>query len=155
MQIKIIKGNLCHITDCEDALINSELGRKYFSLEGSAKRALENGFKNDEIYVAIDADNNCVGFVWFILNGAFHAFPYLHIISVKENYRNLGIGKKLLEFYEDISFKNRNKVFLVVADFNEDAKRLYERLGYKEVGIIPSLYREGITEHLMMKLRNN
>jgi ribosomal protein S18 acetylase RimI-like enzyme len=44
-------------------------------------------------------------------------------------------------------------VFLVVADFNPEAKRLYERVGYIEVGAIPNLYREGMTEYLMMKSR--
>jgi len=28
-----------------------------------------------------------------------------------------------------------------------------ESIGYIEVGAIPGLYKEGITEHLMMKLR--
>lgn len=32
---------------------------------------------------------------------------------------------------------------------------LYKKVGYIEVGIIPSLYREGITEYLMIKLRDN
>jgi ribosomal protein S18 acetylase RimI-like enzyme len=41
--------------------------------------------------------------------------------------------------------------FLVVADFNPDAKRLYERLGYQQVGVLPGLYKEGVTEYLMMK----
>ena len=41
----------------------------------------------------------------------------------------------------------------LVADFNPDAKILYEKIGYMEIGIIPGLYREGITEYLMMKLR--
>lgn len=30
---------------------------------------------------------------------------------------------------------------------------LYKRIGHIEVGAIPNLYRDGITEHLMMKLR--
>jgi ribosomal protein S18 acetylase RimI-like enzyme len=47
----------------------------------------------------------------------------------------------------------RDLLFLVVADFNPDAKILYEKIGYIQVGTIPSLYREGITEHLMMKSR--
>ncbi|WP_242960832.1 GNAT family N-acetyltransferase [Clostridium peptidivorans] len=98
-------------------------------------------------------NNNCRGFIWFILDGIFHSFPYLHIIAVKEESRKHGIGKKLLKFFEDICFKDYTKLFLVVADFNPDAKILYERIGYIEVGSIPNLYREGITEYLMMKLR--
>jgi len=84
----------------------------------------------------------------------FHSFPYIYIISVKEESRNQGVGKELLKFVEKSSFKEYSKLFLVVADFNPEAKRLYERIGYSEIGYIPNLYREGITECLMMKVRN-
>ncbi|WP_337993002.1 GNAT family N-acetyltransferase [Clostridium sp. 'White wine YQ'] len=153
--MEVVKGNCDYLKDCEEALVNSELGKRYFSKLGSARKALEDGFKKEEIYIAIDNDNNCRGFIWFILNGVFHSFPYLHIIAVKEDSRNLGIGKMLLQFFEDTCFKDYSKLFLVVADFNPDAKRLYEKIGYIEVGAIPSLYRDGITEHLMMKTRKS
>jgi ribosomal protein S18 acetylase RimI-like enzyme len=155
MNIIIRKGNKDYINDCEEALSNSELGRRYFSSSGSARMALEEGFEKEEIYVAIDSKQNCKGFMWFIPNGIFHSFPYLHIIAVKQECRGQGVGKKLLSFFENVCFKNYAKLFLVVADFNPDAKRLYESIGYTEVGIIPNLYREGITEHLMMKLKDN
>ena len=48
-------------------------------------------------------------------------------------------------------FVKANKIILVVADFNLDGKRFYEKIGYHQVGEIPSLYRKGITEYLMMK----
>lgn len=48
-------------------------------------------------------------------------------------------------------FQDSSKVFLVVADFYPDAKRLYESLGYQQVGILPGLYKEGVAEYLMMK----
>ena len=153
MEIKIVKGSVEYIKDCEEALVNSELGKRYFSKEGSARKAIEEGFDKEEIYIAVDAKYNCVGFIWFILNGIFHSFPYLHIIAVKEENRSSGIGKKLLKFFEDTCFKKSTKLFLVVADFNPDAKMLYERIGYIEVGSIRNLYREGIAECLMMKLR--
>jgi len=38
----------------------------------------------------------------------------------------------------------------LVADFNAEAQRLYEQVGYKQVGVILNLYKEG-AEHLMMK----
>ncbi len=153
MEITIVQGSIENINDCEDALLNSELGRRYFSKKGSARNALEKGFAKKEIYIAMDINQNCIGFIWFILDGIFHSFPYLHIIAVKQESRNQGIGKKLLKFFEDSCFKDYNKLFLVVADFNPDAKKLYEKIGYIQVGTLPSLYREGITEHLMMKSR--
>jgi ribosomal protein S18 acetylase RimI-like enzyme len=149
----INKGTYEYISDCEEALIQSELGRRYFHTEGSARRALEEGFDKGEIYVALHSSGQCTGFLWIIPDGIFHSFPYLHIVAVKEEYRNQGIGKELIRFFEDLSFQelSKSKVFLVVADFNPGARRLYEELGYLEVGSIPGLYRTGITETIMMK----
>jgi ribosomal protein S18 acetylase RimI-like enzyme len=154
MGIAILKGKMDYIDDCEEALVKSELGLRYFSKEGSARKALEEGFEKQQIHIAVDYNNNCLGFIWYILGGIFHSFPYLHIIAVKEESRNHGVGKKLLKFFEDTCFKEYSKIFLVVADFNPDAKRLYEKIGYIEVGSIPSLYREGIAEYIMMKSRD-
>ena len=154
MEITIVKGSIDYINDCEEALINSELGKRYFSEKESGRKALEDGFNKGEIYVALDNHDSCKGFIWLIVNGMFHSFPYIHIISVKEEDRNQGVGKALLEFAEKSSFKDYSKLFLVVADFNPEAKRLYEKIGYSEIGYIPNLYREGITECLMMKIRN-
>ena len=61
----------------------------------------------------------------------------------------------LLKIFEDTVFVDHSKVFLVVADFNPDAKRLYEHLGYQQVGVLPNLYKDGIAEHLMMKGEKN
>ena len=153
MNISIVKGSLTDIGDCEEALMQSELGRKYFAAENSARKALEEGFEKGEVYVAKAENNQCVGFMWYLLKGAFHSFPDLHILAIKEQYRSQGIGKRMLEEFENVGMKDSSKAFLVVADFNPKAKRLYEREGYIQVGELPSLYREGITEYLMMKTK--
>lgn len=150
MDISIEKGSMKYIKDCEEALLNSELGRIYFTREGSARNALLEGLEQGNLYIAL-ANSDCAGFIYYIPQGAFHSFPYLHIISIKEEYRGKGIGKKLIKFLEDMVFAKANKIFLVVGDFNTDAKRLYEKIGYRQIGEIPSLYRKGITEYLMMK----
>ena len=100
----------------------------------------------------------CVGFTYIIPKGAFHSFPYLHIIAVKEEYRNKGIGKALLDYSEKIAYEMADRFFLVVGDYNPDAKdynpdakRFYERNGYQQVGEIPNLYRPRVTEYLMAK----
>jgi ribosomal protein S18 acetylase RimI-like enzyme len=150
MEITIIKGSINYLNDCEEALVNSELGTRYFSEKGKARKALEEGFNDNDIYVAIDNNNNCKGFIW-VIHGIFHMHPYVHIIAVKSENRGQGIGKMLLKFIEDVYYKKYSKLFLVVSDFNPDAKRLYKDIGYSVIGDIPNLYREGITECLMMK----
>ena len=104
----------------------------------------------DTLYVAFIGEE-CVGFTYIIPKGAFHSFPYLHIIAVKEEYRNKGIGKALLDYSEKIAYEMADRFFLVVGDYNPDAKRFYERNGYQQVGEIPNLYRPGVTEYLMAK----
>jgi ribosomal protein S18 acetylase RimI-like enzyme len=155
MKITITKAHDRHLEDCKVALLNSKLGQEYFVTEEKALSALTEGITKEEIFVAVDEGNECVGFIWFILKSAFHSFPYLHIIAVKEAFRGRGVGKILLSFFEEAVFTDNSKVFLVVADFNPDAKRLYESLGYQQVGEIPDLYKEGVTEYLMMKERKD
>ena len=146
----IIQAEYDHLNDCVLALQNSELGRVYFSQEDKANKAINEGILKQEIFVAIDKKGLCLGFIWLIRNGAFHGFPYLHMIAIKEEYRNLGIGNELLNYFEKIIAES-SKAFLVVSDFNPKAKKLYEKCGYIEVGVIPNLYKSGVTEFLMMK----
>lgn len=153
MKISIAKAEIAHLGDCKAALLNSKLGEVYFPEEESAISTLTQGIAQEEFYVALDDRGEFLGFIWFTLNGAFHGFPYLHIIAVKQEFRGRGVGKTLLAFFEDAVFPKDSKAFLVVADFNPDAKRLYERLGYRQVGEIPGLYKDGVTEYLMMKVR--
>ena len=150
MDIQIINGNLEYLEDCKEALLISELGKKYFSNTENAQRAIVEGFERKNIYVALHL-GECIGFMYYIPSGAFHSFPYLHIIAVKDAYRSKGIGKQMLDFLEKELFKNSDKLFLVTADFNPGAIRFYKKNGYKQVGMIPNLYRKGITEYLFMK----
>ena len=148
--ITFAEGNEQYLKDCVDALCHSALGEKYFSSPGSAENAILEGIRQGNLYVAL-IGKECVGFTYIIPKGAFHSFPYLHIIAVKEEYRDRGIGKALLDYSEQIAFEMADKLFLVVADYNPDAKRFYERNGYQQVGEIADLYRPGITEHMMVK----
>ena len=95
----IQKGTIENLSDCEEALLNSELGKRYFSKEGSAANAIKDWLEKGNLFVAMIKDD-CVGFVYYIPNGAFHSFPYIHILAVKEAYRGNNIGAKLLEFIE-------------------------------------------------------
>lgn len=152
MELKMIIGKEEHLSACKEALRNSELGKVYFSSEERLTLAITEGITKNEIHVAMNDDFECIGFLWIIPKGAFHSFPYLHIIAVKEEYRNLGIGKKLLQYFEDTYAENATKLFLVVGDFNKKAKKLYQSIGYQEVGDIPNLYKNGVAETLMMKV---
>jgi len=153
MKTRIVKARRKHLADCAEAVRDSELGRVYFEPEDDLVAYLAEGMKNETMFVALGEDDGFRGFAWFVENGAFHAFPYVHMIAVGKEFRGRGIGTQLMGFVERTVFAQHSKMFLVVADFNPDARRLYERLGYEKVGDVPGLYRENVTEHLMMKLR--
>lgn len=150
MEIVIQKGTLQYLNDCEEILLNSQLGRKYFTGEDTGKKAILEGIEQENLYVAL-IENVCAGFFYYIPKGCFHSFPYLHLIAVKEEYRGRGIGRKLIDFLEEVVCADSGKIFLVVADFNPEAKHFYEKNGYRQVGELPDLYKKGITEYLMMK----
>lgn len=151
MNINVIKADGSYLADCTSAVLNSDLGKIYFKDKKRAVQALTGGIQSGEIYVAVNNELECLGFVWFKSDGMFSRFPYLHMVAVREEYRGIGVGKILVRFFEDTVRGESTKAFLVVADFNPKAKSLYEHLGYKEVGSIPGLYKEGVTESLMMK----
>ena len=150
--LRIIPATHKHLNVCLEMLLDSKLGEVYFSNHDHALKSLMDGLENEKVIIAQDADGHYVGFLWYVRYGAFHAFPYLHIIAVKREYRGRGYGKELMRHLEEEILNQKGKLFLVVADFNSDAERLYEKLGYKQVGQIPNLYKEGVTEHLMMKV---
>ena len=107
-EITFTKGNEQHLKDCRDALCQSTLGERYFSSPGSAENAILEGIRQENLYVAFIGEE-CVGFTYIIPKGAFHSFPYLHIIAVKEEYRNKGIGKALLNYSEKIAYEMSDK----------------------------------------------
>ena len=114
-EITFAKGSERHLKDCTVALRQSTLGEKYYSSPGSAENAILEGIRQGNLYAALIGEE-CVGFAYIIPKGAFHSFPYLHIIAVKEEYRDKGIGKALLDHSERIAFEMADKFFLVVAD---------------------------------------
>ena len=111
MNITIARAGDSHLLDCVAALANSELGRVYFPSEEKALASLADGVAREEVFVAVDEAGECLGFIWFILGGAFHGYPYLHVIAVKEEHRGEGIGKKLLAFFEEGVFAGAAKAF--------------------------------------------
>lgn len=71
-----------------------------------------------------------------LANGNFRA--YLFGFRVQDIYQNQGIGTRMLRrAEEDLRAKNFQLLTLNVSQDNSDAIRLYERLGYRIVGVEP------------------
>lgn len=99
MNINIISGTLDHMQACKDAYANSRLGQVYSPPGDLLKSRLAEGINKGEIFVAVDKNDQCLGFIWIALRGAFNQFPYCRMLAVKQQYRGQGIGTALLNYF--------------------------------------------------------
>ena len=156
VELQIVDGEKKYLSDCIKILQDSDLGNAYFSDEQKAKAMLQHALEKKELHIALNKQGQSVGFIYFMKNGVFGSYPYLHIVAVKEEYRSCGIGSQLVKYFEDKASNSPSaKYFLTVDDFNPRAKKLYENLGYQCVGELPDFYKQGIDCYLMMKKRGD
>ena len=152
MNIAIRAAEEKHVVVCADILRKTEMGTVYFSNEEKTAALLHQAFAQRELFVALDDHEDCLGFMYLMPKGVFGSYPYLHILAVKEECRNLGIGRQLIRYFEEnASDYASTKCFLTVDDFNPRARKLYESLGYQCVGELKDFYKKGVTSYLMMK----
>jgi ribosomal protein S18 acetylase RimI-like enzyme len=68
---------------------------------------------------------------------------YVNVLAVLPAFRNLGLGGRLLRRAEETGrASGRRGLSIIVADANQGARRLYERLGYREAATRP-MVKEG------------
>lgn len=63
-------------------------------------------------------------------------------LDIMSEYRGKGYGVESYEMLLEFLFLhcNMNMVYLKVADFNPNAKKIYEKVGFKETGRLPQFY---------------
>jgi ribosomal protein S18 acetylase RimI-like enzyme len=101
-----------------------------------------------ERYVAY-TEERLAGCLVLNLQGPF--VGYVQVVCVAPDFRDLGLGSALVAFAETRIFRDHPNVFLCVSSFNQGARRLYERLGYTQVGELPDFIQAGHSEFLMRK----
>jgi [ribosomal protein S18]-alanine N-acetyltransferase len=89
------------------------------------------------------------GFLVLNMRGAF--VGYIQTLCVAPEQRGKGIGTKLVEFAEQRIFRESPNVFMCVSSFNYEARKLYERMGYKLVGALMDYLVRGHSELLLRK----
>ena len=99
--------------------------------EHISEKILENKIKNKEVLVAKN-DGKIIG--WLRYNLFWDSIPFMNMICVLEEYWKMGIGKKLVNYWENEMIKNGYKNVLTSTQSNEEAQHFYRKLGYKEIG---------------------
>ena len=148
--MNIRKGNINNLKDCLQSVENSKLGEVYYHDKEKITPIFSEYLQKGHIYVA-EVKGKTAGYIWYDEIGVFSAFPYIRSFAIKSEFRGKGIGNQMLEFAEKKAKEKRNKIFLLVSDFNADAKRLYESRGYIPLTKIDDLFVAGVGEFIMMK----
>lgn len=97
--------------------------------------------------VVVDGDAvglACVRFPW--LRG-----PYLELLAVLPACQGRGLGAEVLAWMEDSVRGRAANAWVAVSAFNENARRFYGRLGYRQVAVLGGLVKEGEAELLLRK----
>ena len=101
-----------------------------------------------EVYVARN-QAEVAGFLILCMTGAF--IGYIQTICIDPGLRGQGLGSRLIEFAEQRILAQSPNIFMCVSSFNPDARRLYERLGYRVVGELTDYIVVGHSEILLRK----
>ena len=108
------------------------------------------GDPSREVYLAMDGEG-AAGFIVLCMEGVFTG--YIQTVCVAHDRRGQGIGSALVTYAEARIFEASPNVFLCVSSFNPDARRLYERSGYRFVGELSDYLVAGHSELLFRKTR--
>ena len=106
-----------------------EAGKLFYEVCDSEKN-LERKIQKepDSILVAVE-DGRVVGTA-FIISGFI---PFIFRLAVHPNYRNRGIGMKLMQFAEQVlKEKGHSHANILLAVNDEELQKLYERHGYEK-----------------------
>ena len=96
-----------------------------------SEKILKNKIENMELYV-VENNGKIVG--WLRYNLFWDNVPFMNMIYFLEEYRKLGIGTKLIKYWEDEMKQKRYKSVLTSTQSNEEAQHFYRKMGYKEIG---------------------
>jgi GNAT superfamily N-acetyltransferase len=104
---------------------------------------------NDEIIIA-ELDGEPIGYLR--LEYLWSNIPYIGVIFVLEDYRNEGIGQKILAYLEEFLRSRGHDVLYSSSHANEPGPQAWHRsVGFVESGIISGLNEGGIGEIIFRK----
>ena len=139
-----VKGLLALINQLvdEDALIEVNMRIDYSSeidyVAGKVKALLA----GSEIAIVATVDDKIVAQA-NMTKGSWRSKDIGNIgIAIANGYRGIGLGNEMMKLLLDLAKKDNYRIaMLEVFSINEPARKLYEKLGFKVVGIVPNAYK--------------
>ncbi|TKH45411.1 GNAT family N-acetyltransferase [Paenibacillus terrae] len=90
--------------------------------------------KGKEIYILRNQDESNIG--WMRYGYFWDNTPFLNMIWVDEQYRDKGVGKQVVLFWEDQMKQKGFKLVMTSTLANEEAQHFYRKLGYRDAGCL-------------------
>jgi ribosomal-protein-alanine N-acetyltransferase len=126
-----------------------EIERDSFSTPWPA-HAYQHELENNRLahYLVARSGDQVVGFagIWLLVDEA-----HITTFATRGTWRRQGIGERLLLALLDLSIaRGANEATLEVRPSNDPARRLYEKYGFKVVGVRPRYYSDNNEDALIM-----
>ncbi|MGN0327375.1 MAG: ribosomal protein S18-alanine N-acetyltransferase [Lachnospira sp.] len=127
--------------------------KETFSVPWSAASFLDASKKSDNIYLVCEIEGSIAGYcgVWTVLGEG-----NITNVAVAKDFRRRGVAKSL---FGEMERQGRDKgvdiFFLEVRASNEAARKLYESLGYKQIGIRKRFYERPVEDAIVMSKMYN
>ena len=153
MEVWIRPGDPARLSDYMDVMRDSALFDHYYAPDEMVLRdILADALARGALLTAENSSGEAVGLMQCEWKGMFGAWPYLALLGVKKRWRGMGVGHKLLDAFERISREmGARQIFICVSAFNPRARALYTSLGFRRIATVPELYRDDVTENVLMK----
>lgn len=139
------------IPDCARWIAATPLWQRYHVTELSISKLLRQALEGGATIFVVERAGDVLGFLWLVESGAFDLSDYVRLIGVRPGERGRGVGRALMEYAEESSRAQGRDLFLLVSDFNTDAQRFYQRLGFQQVGLLEDYVIPGVGELIYRK----
>lgn len=136
---------------CARIMAETPLWQRYGVSEQSARGRFECGLAEGATIAVAEIEGWVAGFVWYQRRGVFGRSGYIMLIGVAPGLYQRGVGAALMAYAEAELFREAADIFLLVSDFNRDARRFYERRGYRLVGRVPAYVLPNVDELIYHK----
>lgn len=133
----------------EDVPVICEIEKESFTTPWTAG-AFHNELTNNQFakYIVLEYDGEIAGYggMWLIMEEA-----HVTNIAIRQKYRGQKLGERLLtEMQQKASLFGAQRMTLEVRPSNEIAQRLYEKKGFRSVGVRRGYYTDNHEDAIIM-----
>jgi ribosomal protein S18 acetylase RimI-like enzyme len=132
-------------------VVAQPLLQRYQATAAGLARQLAEAHARGDGLILVEEGGRARGLAWFLPTGTFAAGGYLRLIALVPGVERRGLGARLLDEVERRVAAHSRWLFLLVSDWNQEARRFYAARGYREVGRLPAFVRADTDEIVTCK----